>query len=275
MAKKIVKTQLLLRNDQRSNFDPDKVYGKAEPVVVWETDGTATLLVGDGQAAFKDLTGIGLTKAQAEKLTGIEAGAQVNVIESVSVNGMALEVTGKGVNIIVPTGTLAGKDKVSESDLDDVLKEKVNAAAEGNHSHSNKTVLDGVTADKVSAWDGAVSATTVLVGDDTNKSARMIANEELAKQLIPESAKESLDTLAEIAAWIQAHPDDAATINSELTTVKNKVTALEGVGATKVEESETNGNIKIDGAEVEVYTLPDTVLDSGDTIVFDCGTATD
>lgn len=275
MAKKIVKTQLLLRNDQRSNFSPDKVYGKAEPIVVWETDGTATLLVGDGTTAFKDLSGIGLTKAQAEKLTGIEAGAQVNVIESVSVNGVALEVTAKGVNIVVPTGALASKDRVAEGDLTDELKNKVNSAAEGNHNHSNKAILDGVTAEKVAAWDGAATAATTLVGDDTNKSARTIASEELAKQLIPETAKESMDTLAEIAAWIQAHPDDAAAINSELTAVKDKVAALEGVGATKVEESETNGNIKIDGAEVEVYTLPDTVLDSGDTIVFDCGTAAD
>ena len=275
MAKKTVKTQLLLRNDQRSNFSPDKVYGKAEPVVVWETDGTATLLMGDGKTAFKDLTGIGLTKAQAEKLTGIEAGAQVNVIESVSVNGVALEVTEKGVNVVVPTGALASKDKVAEADLADDLKAKVNASAEGNHSHSNKDVLDGVTAEKVTAWDGAATATTTLVGDDTGKSARAIASEELAKQLIPDTAKESMNTLAEIAAWIQAHPDDAAAINSELTAVKDKVTALENVGATKVEESETNGNIKIDGAEVEVYTLPDTVLDSSDTIVFDCGTAAD
>lgn len=84
-----------------------------------------------------------------------------------------------------------------------------------------------------------------------------------------------MDTLAEIAAWIQSHPDDAAAINSELTAVKNRVLTLENVGATKVEESETNGNVKVNGAEVEVYTLPDTVLDSNDTIVFDCGTAAD
>lgn len=51
-------------------------------------------------------------------------------------------------------GSLASKSSVAESDLDTALKEKVNAAAEGNHSHGNKTVLDGITADKVSAWDG-------------------------------------------------------------------------------------------------------------------------
>jgi hypothetical protein len=49
---------------------------------------------------------------------------------------------------------LAKKSAVSESDLDSSLKSKVNAAAEGNHSHDNKTVLDGITAAKVSAWDG-------------------------------------------------------------------------------------------------------------------------
>lgn len=39
-------------------------------------------------------------------------------------------------------GALASKSKVSETDLDDTLKEKVNAASEGNHSHANKALLD-------------------------------------------------------------------------------------------------------------------------------------
>lgn len=51
-------------------------------------------------------------------------------------------------------GALSQKSVVTEDDLDSALKEKVNAASEGNHSHSNKSVLDGITAAKVSAWDG-------------------------------------------------------------------------------------------------------------------------
>lgn len=51
-------------------------------------------------------------------------------------------------------GTLASKSVVSETDLDAALQAKVNAASEGNHSHSNKTVLDGITAEKVAEWDG-------------------------------------------------------------------------------------------------------------------------
>lgn len=50
-------------------------------------------------------------------------------------------------------GALASKDTISESDLDATLKEKINAASQGNHSHANKTVLDGIGAENVAAWD--------------------------------------------------------------------------------------------------------------------------
>lgn len=51
-------------------------------------------------------------------------------------------------------GTLAGKSEVAYDDLDAALKEKVNAAAEGNHSHANKAFLDtlsGATDEEVTA----------------------------------------------------------------------------------------------------------------------------
>ena len=67
---------------------------------------------------------------------------------------------------------------------------------------------------------------TTLIGSDAAKSVRTIANEELAAQLIPASAKESLDTLQEIAAWIQNHPDDAAAMNTAITNLQNLVGTL-------------------------------------------------
>lgn len=51
-------------------------------------------------------------------------------------------------------GALATKDSVAESDLDEALKAKINASTAANHSHDNKTVLDGITADLVTAWNG-------------------------------------------------------------------------------------------------------------------------
>ena len=62
-----------------------------------------------------------------------------------------------------------------------------------------------------------------LVGSDTGKSVRQIASAELAAQLVPANAQESLDTLAEISAWIQSHPGDAAAINAAIQALENKV----------------------------------------------------
>lgn len=53
--------------------------------------------------AGKQLSTEDYTTAEKEKLAGVEAGAQVNVLESVSVNGTALTPTSKGVDISVPT----------------------------------------------------------------------------------------------------------------------------------------------------------------------------
>lgn len=51
-------------------------------------------------------------------------------------------------------GALAKKSTVAETDLDDALKQKINASTEANHTHANKAVLDGITDENVAAWNG-------------------------------------------------------------------------------------------------------------------------
>lgn len=61
------------------------------------------------------------------KLKDVEANADVNIIETVKVNGVALTPDAdKAVNVTVPTGALASKDKVAESDLESALATKLN-----------------------------------------------------------------------------------------------------------------------------------------------------
>lgn len=43
--------------------------------------------------------------------------------------------------------------------------------------------------------------------------------------------------------------------------------------ATKVESSEINGNIKVNLVETTVYTLPDTVVNTSDVLILNCGNA--
>ena len=91
----------------------------------------------------------------------------------------------------------------------------------------------------IATLQGSVSSVedkvTTLIGDDAGKSARTVANEELTKQLIPENAKDSLNTLQEIAAWIQNHPDDASAMNAAISALKTKVGDIpEGATATTI-----------------------------------------
>lgn len=65
------------------------------------------------------------TTDEKNKLEGIASGAQVNVIETVKVNGVALTPAGKAVDVTVPTGALADKDKVAKADLADALKTEI------------------------------------------------------------------------------------------------------------------------------------------------------
>ena len=110
--------------------------------------------------------------------------------------------------------TLAGRVSTLEAAPgydDTALAARVTAnenAIAGKASQSDLTTLDG----KV----------TTLIGSDASKSVRTIANEELAAQLIAANADESLDTLQEIAAWIQSHPDDASAMNAAITALQAK-----------------------------------------------------
>lgn len=99
------------------------------------------------------------------------------------------------------------------------LEAKIGTVADGK-------TLAGLIADNATAIEDHKTAVdakvTTLIGSDADKSVRMIANEELAAQLIPANAAESLNTLQEIAAWIQNHPGDASAMNSAIEVLRAK-----------------------------------------------------
>ena len=121
-------------------------------------------------------------------------------------------------------GSVAEDIAQAQADIDAL--EALHAA---NGENGKKTVAqevsDGITALNLAntyagkAYEGKVDT---LIGSDTNKSVRTIANEELATQLIPANAGEALDTLKEIADWIQTHPGEASAMNSAITALQTK-----------------------------------------------------
>ena len=82
----------------------------------------------------------------AKKGTG-----DLNVIEKVSVNGVELEVTDKGVNITVPTGALANLDKVGQGQLEDALLELINGKATAATTLAGYGITDAMTTTEVNS----------------------------------------------------------------------------------------------------------------------------
>ena len=99
-------------------------------------------------------------------------------------------------------------------------------------AQSAATYDDTALKERVTTVEGKV---TTLVGSDTNKSARTIASEEVAK--IVAGADVSYDTLKEIADWISSHKTDATAMNSAITALEGIVDGIGGDGekATVVE----------------------------------------
>ena len=116
------------------------------------------------------------------------------------------------------------------SGLKTELEGKINTKVEQN-TYDTKVAelvaedarLAGLISDNATAIGTINTTIDTLVGTDTGKSVRTIANEELAAQLIPENAAESLDTLQEIAAWIQEHPQSASAMNAAIEALEAKV----------------------------------------------------
>ena len=66
---------------------------------------------------------------------------------------------------------------------------------------------------------------------------------------------EAYDTLKEVANYLTEHGSVVQGFTNDISGLKKSVEDLK-TGMTKVEKSDTNGNVKVDGAEVVVYQHP-------------------
>lgn len=99
------------------------------------------------------------------------------------------------------------------------------ADAKSEASYDDKDVRSLITANKT-----AIDTLIGDVADDKNKSARTMAQEEVAK--IVDNAPESFDTLKEIASWISDHDADVITMNNSIKANTDAITKLNGDAST-------------------------------------------
>lgn len=152
---------------------------------------------------------------------------------------LAEKVNADAIAVLNGNDTTAGSVAKAVKDAVDTEKQNRESAITALKNGEIKTAQDTATAAKTLAEANKGKVDT-LIGTDTGKSARTIANEELAKQLIPENAAEALNTLEEIAKWIQDHPGDAAEMNAAIDANAKAISAAVAVNETQTKDISDN-----------------------------------
>lgn len=163
------------------------------------------------------------------KLAGIATGAQVNVLEGVKVNGIALSIASKIVELTITLGTsngtiavngtdiaikglaaLAYKAKVSKADIDSALEAVINAKAE----QSTVSSLSG----KIDVLNGSGKGSVKKAIDDAfNDFATKVTDDGVVN-----SYKELID-------WVAQHGGEATQMAAAIAKIED---LLDGIGGT-------------------------------------------
>lgn len=215
--------------------------------------------------------------------------AKINALDA---DVTSAEGTKVRVQVVETDGKITGVTVTEDfSAITDAIDDEAERAAE-----EEGKLADAIVAEKARI-DTLIGITADSEGDK-GMSVRAIAIEEVAK-IVNETDNDSIDTLKEIAAWIAAHPKDAAeynaritaneqaieqinttieeneeTVAAALTDLDTRVDALEAKNATidsalqqaDIVTGSTNGTISVKGSEVAVAGLQDAAYVTVDSL---------
>ena len=236
----------------------------------------------------------------------VTAGGEPNKLEGVKVNGTALAIAEKMVDILIATGTengsisvngadvaikglaaLAFKAKVSQTDLDEALATVLAGKADSATTLAGYGITDAYTKEELNAKISAVykPAGSVAFADLPALAENVLGNVynvtnaftttdsfvEGAGNKYPKGTNVvviksgevyKFDVLAgfvDLSGKVDKEDGKGLSANDFTNELKAKLDAI-AEGATKVEASETNGYIKVNGTETKVYTEPSDVV---------------
>ncbi len=236
----------------------------------------------------------------------VTAGGEPNVLTGVKVNGTALAIAEKMVDILIATGSangtisvnkvdvaikglaaLAFKAKVSQDDLDEALAAVLAGKADSATTLAGYGITDAYTKEELNAKISAVykPAGSVAFADLPALAENVLGNvynvtnaftttdsfvegagnkyPKGTNVVVVKSGEDyKFDVLAgfvDLSGKVDKEDGKGLSANDFTNELKAKLEAI-AAGATKVEASETNGNIKINGTETTVYTEPSDVV---------------
>lgn len=236
----------------------------------------------------------------------VTAGGEPNILTGVKVNGTALAIAEKMVDILIATGSangtisvnkvdvaikglaaLAFKAKVSQDDLDEALAAVLAGKADSATTLAGYGITDAYTKEELNAKISAVykPAGSVAFADLPALAENVLGNvynvtnaftttdsfvdgagnkyPKGTNVVVVKSGEDyKFDVLAgfvDLSGKVDKEDGKGLSANDFTNELKAKLEAI-AAGATKVEASETNGNIKINGTETTVYTEPSDVV---------------
>lgn len=158
---------------------------------------------GEGVTTIK-----GAFETVAEMISALTGAVETLKVKDVQVDGKSVVNENGVAEIVIPE-----VDLTEVKDYADGIKEELKgeiSKIEEDYKAADGEILDA-------AKEYAKQEITNLIGSEENKGIISdIVASELAAQLVPEDAQESLNTLQEIAEWIQSHPEDAAAMNERI-----------------------------------------------------------
>lgn len=220
------------------------------------------------------------TTAEKDKLAGIAAGAEVNVQSDWSAASGDAAILNKPTTLagygITDAMTATAIESAINAAVSSVFKYKGTKATVSALPDSGNTTGDvwHVTADSSEyVWNGTsweelgtiidlsgYLQSVSIAGITLTPSSYTITVAQLKTALgLGDAAYKGVDTSI-----------TAGSTSTDLPTSQAVASYVAGA-ATKTEASATNGNIKINGTETTVYTLPSTTLDSNDILILNCG----
>lgn len=288
-----------ITNDSGFITTADIPEGAAASTTVPKMDGTATIGTelafarGDhvhpsDTTKVDKVNGKGLstndyTTEEKNKLANIAAGAQVNVQSDWNASSGDAAILNKPTTLagygITDAMTATAIEQAINAAVSSVFNYKGTKAAVANLPSSGNSTGDvwHVTATggeyvwNGTAWEELGSAID-LSGYLEQVSVAGITLTPTSYTITADQLKTALGLGA--AAYKAVDSTIAAGSSSTNLVTAAAVSSYVSSNSTKVEASNTNGNIKINGTETTVYTLPSTTLDSSDTLILDCGSST-
>ncbi len=220
---------------------------KTDPYTEWiYTQSNTWEVIGETSI---DLSGY-KTKQTAYSASGLGAGKTITALTQ-NANG---EISATAGDISITSSQISDKSDTYSSTGSVAVTGKAVAAALGTLD-AEKTSSDGTNVQvKVTEADGKITAVNITTDNTENKNNKVTAWSSTTTDAHYPSEKLVKDSLDDKVDKVTGK---GLSTNDYTTAEKTKLGGI-SEGANKVESSNTNGNIKIDGTETTVYTHPTT-----------------